>query len=347
MTDFLKRVSQTALGLAPVAQPLVASRYAQPAHQPAPEMLPPQEPPPESFVNHAPEPYAETLSPSPPPSHTTASINRAPEQTTAANVGQQESAGIPSHEIASTKMTSAASPQPDSIDERRAMPFDVPSSPLLEPLNTQDQTEPTPQTRARTIASGTESEQSVSLTTDDESYAPQDAERRAVEIVDAQHAPHRRRDEESARASTTREVATFVAGETAPLVHGNERSAQVSPVLSVETTIRRDSPTESFKQGSVAEHEIEADEARAASMAQRNESNSSDQSTARRAASLLLSTQEDKAANASTGHVVHVTIGRIDVRAVMPPPLPVKSPSPPAPQLSLDEYLRQHNGRTR
>jgi hypothetical protein len=29
------------------------------------------------------------------------------------------------------------------------------------------------------------------------------------------------------------------------------------------------------------------------------------------------------------------------------PPKPVVSPAPPAPKLSLDEYLRQHNGRPR
>lgn len=44
---------------------------------------------------------------------------------------------------------------------------------------------------------------------------------------------------------------------------------------------------------------------------------------------------------------IRVTIGRIDVRAVTPPSLPVEQPGPPAPRLSLDDYLRLHNGRTR
>jgi hypothetical protein len=43
--------------------------------------------------------------------------------------------------------------------------------------------------------------------------------------------------------------------------------------------------------------------------------------------------------------VIRVTIGRVEVRAVTPP-LPAVEPSPPpAPKLSLDEFLRQHNGR--
>jgi hypothetical protein len=46
-------------------------------------------------------------------------------------------------------------------------------------------------------------------------------------------------------------------------------------------------------------------------------------------------------------NVIRVTIGRIDVRAVTPPLPPVKSSVRPAPKLSLDEFLRQHTGRSR
>ncbi|HMJ26320.1 MAG TPA: hypothetical protein VK475_10840 [Pyrinomonadaceae bacterium] len=48
----------------------------------------------------------------------------------------------------------------------------------------------------------------------------------------------------------------------------------------------------------------------------------------------------------SNSPVVRVTIGRIDVRAVTPatePTLPSSAPAPP--KLSLDEFLRLHNGR--
>jgi hypothetical protein len=43
---------------------------------------------------------------------------------------------------------------------------------------------------------------------------------------------------------------------------------------------------------------------------------------------------------------IHVTIGRVEVRAVMPPPTPPRPAAPPpaAPKLSLEEYLKQRNG---
>jgi hypothetical protein len=47
----------------------------------------------------------------------------------------------------------------------------------------------------------------------------------------------------------------------------------------------------------------------------------------------------------SSSPVIRVTIGRIDVRAVTPSSPPPQPSAPPAPKLSLDEFLRQHNGR--
>lgn len=45
---------------------------------------------------------------------------------------------------------------------------------------------------------------------------------------------------------------------------------------------------------------------------------------------------------------VHITIGRIEVRAVHPPPEPVRHrPAPAAPKISLEEYLKQRNGGRR
>jgi hypothetical protein len=44
---------------------------------------------------------------------------------------------------------------------------------------------------------------------------------------------------------------------------------------------------------------------------------------------------------------IHVTIGRVEVRAVMSPSAPPKAPSRVAPRPSLEEYLKQRNGRTR
>jgi hypothetical protein len=48
--------------------------------------------------------------------------------------------------------------------------------------------------------------------------------------------------------------------------------------------------------------------------------------------------------NASSPRPVHITIGRIEVRAIHPPPEPVRHrPAPAAPKISLEEYLKQRN----
>ena len=60
-------------------------------------------------------------------------------------------------------------------------------------------------------------------------------------------------------------------------------------------------------------------------------------------ASSLPSTRNDQVE--SKPPLIRVTIGRVEVRAVTPP-LPVVEPPPlPAQKLSLEEFLRQHNGR--
>jgi hypothetical protein len=44
--------------------------------------------------------------------------------------------------------------------------------------------------------------------------------------------------------------------------------------------------------------------------------------------------------------VVQIHIGRIEVRAVMPPPVqPVMKSAPAQPRMSLEDYLRQREGR--
>jgi hypothetical protein len=52
-------------------------------------------------------------------------------------------------------------------------------------------------------------------------------------------------------------------------------------------------------------------------------------------------------AGAHQAPAVHVTIGRIDVRAITPPPSsrPARRHVPPRPSLSLDDYLKQRSSR--
>jgi hypothetical protein len=55
-----------------------------------------------------------------------------------------------------------------------------------------------------------------------------------------------------------------------------------------------------------------------------------------------------RADSASSPRPIHITIGRIEVRAVHPPPEPVRHrPAPAAPKISLEEYLKQRNGGRR
>jgi hypothetical protein len=53
--------------------------------------------------------------------------------------------------------------------------------------------------------------------------------------------------------------------------------------------------------------------------------------------------------DASSPRAIHITIGRIEVRAVHPPPepLPQQRPAPVSPKISLEEYLKQRNGDRR
>ncbi len=56
------------------------------------------------------------------------------------------------------------------------------------------------------------------------------------------------------------------------------------------------------------------------------------------------------AAPESSAPAIRVTIGRIEVQAITPPPMPPAQRTTsvrPGPELSLDDYLKQHNGGQR
>ncbi|MEP7343058.1 MAG: hypothetical protein ABI977_35350 [Acidobacteriota bacterium] len=55
----------------------------------------------------------------------------------------------------------------------------------------------------------------------------------------------------------------------------------------------------------------------------------------------------NKAIGDQAAPVIRVTIGRIDVRAVTQAPPPARRATPPAPKLSLEDYLRSRNGGKR
>jgi hypothetical protein len=59
----------------------------------------------------------------------------------------------------------------------------------------------------------------------------------------------------------------------------------------------------------------------------------------------LFSSKVGDHTRAASEKIIRVTIGRVEVRAIAAPLQPVVPPTPPAPKLSLDEYLRQYNRR--
>jgi hypothetical protein len=58
----------------------------------------------------------------------------------------------------------------------------------------------------------------------------------------------------------------------------------------------------------------------------------------------MVSIEKPQALTDPTTPTIHVTIGRVDVRAMTPPSAPRSPAPPPQPQLSLDAYLRSRQG---
>lgn len=349
MTDFLQRVSLMALGLSPAVQPLVVSRYAPDSHLPAPEPLPGEEPPFAGSAEHASQPDTQSLSPSRPSLTTEPVVRRAPEQT-AANSAQHQSME-PLSQASGT--TNAA--QSTGVSGSGAIPFYEPASPTRAPLNTAALIEPeknavtgpTEEESARVTPTRAVAEPWSAPTVYAESQPPPDIERRDIERMDVRDAPLRRPDAVSAPAAAHQGADTFSANESAPPAPVNERSAQARHSLGSEPIGRRHSAEDSFTQRMGFEHELQSGAMSEPELPRSNDANSFVRATASRADAQSLPSQYDRAADTPSGHVIRVTIGRIEVRAVPPPPLPsVEAVATPTPKLSLDEYLRQHNGRS-
>lgn len=325
MTDFLQRVSLMARDLPPLVQPLVVSRYAPDAHPHAPELPPDEHNPFESAPEHASHPAAQSLSPYRPPLTTEPTVRRAARQTAANNARQENTPTPPSRASDATTATQPAAtqsadnsiaPQSTAVTGDVSMPFHEPLTPTRTPLNTEALIEPGQKVVTRTT------------------------------------------EEAHAHAAPRQEADTFSASESAPPTHVNEASAQARPSSGAETIARSLSGGDAFTPDTGPEHEFEAPglsaplRSSAPPPPRSGNERSFGQATpgrviTRRDDAQLPSTRHDRAADAPPGGVIRVTIGRIEVRAVQPTPSqPVEAAAPPAPKLSLDEYLRQHNGRS-
>jgi hypothetical protein len=354
MTDFLQRVSLMALGLSPVVQPLVVSRYAPDAHLPAPGMRTDEQRPFESPAEHAPQPDAQNLS----SSLTTEPIVRhASEQTAAYNARQENTPS--SQASGTTKATQPAdasiAPHTTGTSGKGAIPFAEPPSPTRARPDTEASAGPEQnasawpeeEARAHRTPTGEAAQTWTSSTAYAESQLPPGVERRAIGSMDVRVAPPRRTHAADAHAISHQAADSFSANDSARPAHLNKQGAQEQPGSGAATIERGRSAGDDFILGADSEHEFEAHELSAPKPRWSDSENSFGQSDARRVEAQLLSTRHDRLADAPSGGVIRVTIGRIEVRAVPPPSLqPVEAVAPPAPKLSLDEYLRQHNGRS-
>jgi hypothetical protein len=230
-----------------------------------------------------------------------------------------------------------------NFNESEAIPFDESASPTRTLLNTGALIGP-----EKTVVTGPKEEASAratptgevalrsALTVFAEGQTPPDVERRAIERMDVRDAPPPLLDAVSAPAAAHQGADTFPANESAQNRHG----------LGPEPVERRHSPEDTFTQSLGTEHEVEARAMSTPAQPRRNDTNSFVQVKAARVAAQLLSTEDERAADTSSGRVVRITIGRIEVRALQPPLQPVEAVAPPSPKLSLDDYLRQHTGRS-
>ncbi|HEV2914384.1 MAG TPA: hypothetical protein VGX92_13995 [Pyrinomonadaceae bacterium] len=396
MTDFLKRVSQMALGQPPVVEPLLVSRYA-PATPAADASLfdssysPLEERRFESGLSHAPgmfsteaplteypseqaqRSHSEAPSPAPPTTVAGPTGGLYQEQA-AANDRRPEGSAPLLQEPGTTKAASSLLPPSGGASERAALmrePFRSSTSQTLAPLNAQgpngpvrddDKAGPMELSRARMTPPDAEREQWRTSMFDGVDHATPGVEMLAARVMDARNVrnaseasddPHTAPDAADSRSNPRQGGAAFKdTYESIQRANENERSSRLMPFLAMAPIDRRGSVQDGFTPGARTEHDTEAlrtGRRGESSMPLRSDSNSFAQPAPGRADSHLLSSPDDGASNGSHERVIHITIGRVEVRAVMPstPPKPVVSPAPPAPKLSLDEYLRQHNGRPR
>ena len=345
MADFLERVSRMALGAAPVIQPLVASRYAPGAHVVVPEMLErevtlesPAEASPTS-VNEVPETARpEGDDPGTPhasmPHAATADRRRAAARREDLNeiapavVETPPSRRQPS--VDAKNLTGADTNRVQELVEHvhasEEMPFHgEPGKPLSPPAIIEQGRPDIVNRFVEPAAVRTDPDRPPHV------VEPPAVTGQRLESVVEEHVRFQnpiRNDSGHQPISAERGVMTGdredAGAVSASVPRAFEPSLSPRAYSEVETQERMIRPrATSLRLGS---HEPES-------------------STARHTEADARAARQHGPEPASSRPVVRVTIGRVEVRAVLPPALPVQTPGAPAPKLSLDEYLRQHSGR--
>ena len=333
MTDFLKRTAQMALGLTPVVQPVVVSRYAWDPHQPALENRSAAEPSTETHSHIAPgsdEPTARVADPIPRRIQArTSESGTLPEgvKVWIREMGARDSARSLRSDLANPE------DQDKSSFEATALETSLPRNTenMVRPVRNAN-ARPAEEWRARGTPTGAEPRQESSSIARRELlssvHTTNDAPREELSSYSSVHEDTRAHEDEP--------------GSDAMPVVSQERSGHSSEDGLVEED--NISEKDSFNERFISERDLDAHRMSASSITSRSLRTASVPSIPGDGSRLWPSPLE-ATPDSSSPPVVRVTIGRIEVRAVMPPSPPVEISGRSAPKLSLDEYLRQHNGR--
>jgi hypothetical protein len=340
MSDLLTRLAERALGIAPQVQPIITPRYARDADVPAPDLPSVQE---SEILGQDSDAQPATPSSFGPTTHSPrgpgAQHVRRPDpegKTDASATGEEaDKATDPSAtELPDERRGEPPSPRV-SAEEPSPSPTDASGVPDLTPGRSRSSAEdpPPPSTRAGHEA---HSESGVRLTPPILSTSRSArVQVRSMSEVPAETFPSGESDvsrREDTSISTAREHGVRRAG---PRSTG--RTTQEAQRASRTIESREPDPERPTENPPDAYDAFERTGTPVRDHPERSES-------VEPGGSSSYSTREN--AFSRVEPTIRVTIGRIEVRAVSPPSPPPRRTKQPAPEMSLDDYLRARNGGT-
>jgi hypothetical protein len=333
MSDFLTRLAARALGIAPQVQPIITPRYAPDADVPGPDLPSAQESePPEQDPDAQPS-FAPTIhSPRGPGAHHVRGPDPEDNTDTAATGEDAGEADLPDEHRVEQPPTGETAveppPSPTDASDPPGAPDVIPGRP---PSSTEDS--PPPPTRAEheahpgvrltppilstSRAARVRSMPEASPATPHSEAS--DGPRREDPSIPAAREPGARRGGPRSESRTTREEAQRASRATESREPGPERPTEDLP-----------DAYDAFDRTGTLPPVWDYPE-RPGSVEPGGSSSYS-------------LTRED--ASSRDEPTIRVTIGRIEVRAVSPPAPPPRQTRQPAPEMSLDDYLRAREGGT-
>lgn len=342
MTDFLTRMARSALGLTPLAKVLTASRYA-----PEPEM-------PEQAFEEMPLPRTVLA----PPVSAHAIDTPAPERQTAE---VQPTRPVVTVMRRAATVMAATPPEPPEGAERAHLPVTTDgvhdivrheSAPPRQPMNTMQPVEestPAPRSHRGRQPEGVSAPRSGRPNAAAPAGEGSGAQERPLDTDPTEHSLLMHDEEEvaSPRHPAPRSGRLHAAPPAGENAGAPERPLDTDPIERSLFVRAGERPAPPWHPGSSP---LDAPEPRQLPALSPTltpaDAPIAHSPSPRTSAPPLPARRDETAAETPAAPVIRVTIGRVEVRAATPPP-PVEPPAPPAPRLSLDDYLRSHNGRAR